>query len=76
MHWSRHLLAYIQNVIGVQLLVGASAMTSNPRDPSFVSPNLNAVEKHLGASSTRPQVPALLLLDSFMLSKALSCPRS
>jgi hypothetical protein len=60
-HWS--LLAYISNVTGAQLLVGASAMNYNQHFQFFVSPN--TVDQQLGASVTWPSVPALLLLDSF-----------
>jgi len=65
-HWSRHLLAYIQKVTEAQLLIGASAMTYNPHFHFFVSPN--STDRLLGASVTWPLVPALLLLDSFMPS--------
>ena len=65
-HWSRHLLAYIRKVTGAQLLIGASAMTYNPHYQFFVSPHTN--DRQLGASTTWPQVPALLLLDSFVPS--------
>jgi ribonuclease HI len=62
-HWSRHLLAYLGNLTGAQLLVGASAVTYNPHFQYFVSPNV--LDQKLGASDQWPQTPALLLLDSF-----------
>ena len=62
-HWSRHLLANIQQVTGVELLIGASAVTFNPHFLHFVSPYLPDVR--LRAASDRPKVPALLILDSF-----------
>jgi ribonuclease HI len=62
-HWSRHLLANIREITGVDLLVGASAVTFNPHFPHFISPYLPDV--HLGAAACWPQVPALLILDSF-----------
>ena len=65
-HWSRHLLAYIRKVTGAQLLIGDSAMTYNPHYQFFVPPHTN--DRQLGASTTWPQVPALLLLDSFVPS--------
>ena len=65
-HRSRHLLAYIRKDTGAQLLIGASAMTYNPHSQFFASPN--TTDRQLGASTTWPQVPALLLLDSFVPS--------
>ena len=62
-HWSRHLLVYIGNITGAQLLIGASAVTYNPHFQHFVSPN--SIDQRLGASVQWPLTPALLLLDSF-----------
>jgi ribonuclease HI len=62
-HWSRHLLVYIGNITGAQLLIGASAVTYNPHFQQFVSPN--SIDQQLGASDHWPLTPALLLLDSF-----------
>ena len=62
-HWSRHLLANIQQVTGTDLLIGASAVTYNPHFRYFASPFRCDVQ--LGAESQWPMVPALLLLDSF-----------
>jgi hypothetical protein len=62
-HWSRHLLVYIGNITGAQLLIGASAVTYNPHFQHFVSPN--SIDQQLGASDHWPLTPALLLLDSF-----------
>ena len=62
-HWSRHLLARIRQITGVELLIGASAVTFNPHFLHFVSPYQPDV--HLGAIADWPNVPALLVLDSF-----------
>ena len=61
--WSRHLLASIQKITKSELLIGASAVTYNPHFHYFSSPYLPDV--HLGAVAEWPQVPALLILDSF-----------
>lgn len=79
-HWSRHLLADIKQITGAQLLIGASAVMFNPHFLHFVSPHLPDV--HLGAVEDWPQLPALLVLDSFapqlrgpMLDRAAAhCP--
>ena len=62
-HWSRHLLANIRRVTDVELVIGASAVMFNPHFLHFVSPFPPDV--HLGAAADWPQVPALLVLDSF-----------
>ena len=62
-HWSRHLLASIRQVTGVELLVGASAVMFNPHFRHFVSPYPPDV--HLGSTVTWLPVSALLILDSF-----------
>ena len=62
-HWSRHLLANIRQVTAAELLIGASAVTFNPHFMYFVSPFLPDVR--LGAVADWPNVPALLILDSF-----------
>ena len=62
-HWSRHLLASIQQITGCELLIGASAVTYNPHFPHFSSPY--SPDVHLGAIADWPQVPALLIIDSF-----------
>ena len=62
-HWSRHLLASIQKITKSELLIGASAVTYNPHFHYFSSPYLPDV--HLGAVTEWPQVPALLIIDSF-----------
>jgi hypothetical protein len=62
-HWSRHLLAIIRRVTDVELVIGASAVMFNPHFLHFVSPFPPDV--HLGAAADWPQVPALLVLDSF-----------
>jgi hypothetical protein len=46
-----------------KFLIGASAVTYNPHFPYFSSPH--ALDVHLGAVEECPQVPALLLIDSF-----------
>ena len=61
--WSRHLLANIRWITGSKLLIGASAVTYNPHFLHFSSPYPTDV--HLGAVDEWPQVPALLVLDSF-----------
>ena len=61
--WSRHLLANIKWITGSELLIGASAVTYNPHFLHFSSPYPTDV--HLGAVDEWPQVPALLVLDSF-----------
>ena len=61
--WSRHFLANIRWITGSELLVGASAVTYNPHFLHFSSPYLADI--HLGAVDEWPQVPALLVLDSF-----------
>ena len=62
-HWSRHLLADIKQITGTELLIGASAVMFNPHFLHFASPHPPDV--HLGAAADWPQVPALLVLDSF-----------
>jgi ribonuclease HI len=79
-HWSRHLLVNIKQITGAELLIGASAVMFNPHFLHFVSPHRPDV--HLGAVEAWPQVPALLVLDSFapqlrgqMLAQAAAhCP--
>jgi hypothetical protein len=61
--WSRHLLASLRERTGCELLVGASAVTYNPHFPHFVSPY--PPDECLGAVKEWPQVPALLIIDSF-----------
>ena len=34
-HWSRHLVAYLRQITGSELLIGASAVTYNPHFPYF-----------------------------------------
>ena len=62
-HWSRHLLASVRQITGTELLIGASAVTYNPHFLYFFPPSLSDVS--LGAVDEWPQVPALLVLDSF-----------
>ena len=62
-HWSRHLLARLHRITGAELLIGVRAVLYNPHFQHFVSPF--AGDQWLGASQEWPQVPALLLLDSF-----------
>ena len=62
-HWSRHLLACISQVTGAEALIGASAVTYNPHFTSFLSPF--ECDQRLGALSQWPDVPVLLVLDSF-----------
>jgi hypothetical protein len=62
-HWSRHLLASIQQITGCELLNGASAVTYNPHFPHFSSPY--SPDVRLGATADWPQVPALLIIDAF-----------
>ena len=62
-HWSRHFLACICTITGVELLVGARAVTYNPHFQQFYSPSPGDVQ--LGGVDQWPPVPALLLLDSF-----------
>ena len=66
-HWSRHLLASIQQATGAEALIGASAVTYNPHFTSFLSPFV--CDQSLGALSTWPDVPVLLILDSFPPSR-------
>ena len=61
--WSRHLLTNIQQSTGAALLVGASAVTYNPHYVYYSSPFPS--DSHLGAVLRWPQVPGLLLLDSY-----------
>ena len=37
-HWSRHLVAYLRQITGSELLIGASAVTYNPHFPYFSFP--------------------------------------
>jgi hypothetical protein len=62
-HWSRHLVARIRGITRSKLLIGPSAVTDNPHFPYFSSPH--ALDVHLGSIEKWPQVPALLLIDSF-----------
>ena len=79
-HWSRHLLADIKQITRTELLIGASAVMFNPHFLHFASPHPPDV--HLGAVVDWPQLPALLVLDSFapqhrgqMLDRAAThCP--
>ena len=61
--WSRHLLASIRQITGADLLIGASAVNYNPHFLYFSSPY--PPDAALGSMSEWPQVPALLVLDSF-----------
>ena len=61
--WSRHLLASIRQITGSELVIGASAVTYNPHFAYFYSPFLS--DTLIGSVSEWPQVPALLILDSF-----------
>ncbi len=62
-HWSRHLLTYLRRITGAELLIGTRAVSHNQHFQHFVS-HL-AGDQWLGAVQEWPQVPALLLLDSF-----------
>ncbi len=63
-HWSQHLLARLRRIKGAELLIGVLAVLYNPHFQHFVSPF--AGDQWLGATQEEwPQVPALLLLDSF-----------
>lgn len=62
-HWSRHLLACLRKITGAELLIGTRAVSHSPHFQHFVSPF--AGDQWLGAVQEWPQVPALLLLDSF-----------
>ena len=62
--WSRHFLASIRQVTGTELVIGASAVTYNPHFPYFYSPLPS--DAFMGSVSEWPQVPALLILDSFV----------
>ena len=66
-HWSRHLLASIRQATGAEALIGASAVTYNPHCTSFLSPF--ECDQSLGALSTWPDVPVLLIQDSFHPSR-------
>ena len=61
--WSRDLLACLHRVLGVDFLLGARAVISNPHFSHFHSPE--EVDIALGAVKHWPLLPALLLLDSF-----------
>ena len=61
--WSRHLLARIQKITGAELLIGASAVNYNPHFLHFSSPH--PIDEFLGSVCEWPQLPALLILDSF-----------
>ncbi len=67
-HWSLHLLVYIGNITGAQLLIGASAVTYNPHFQHFVSPN--SIDQQQGSSDHWLLTPALLLLDLFSPSSS------
>ena len=64
-HWSRHLLASFKfrQATGAEAIVGASAVTYNQHFTSFLSPFV--CDQSLGALSQWPDVPVLLVLDSF-----------
>jgi hypothetical protein len=66
-HWSRHLLTSLRQATGAEALVGASAVTYNLHFTSFHSPF--GCDQSLGALSTWPDVPVLLILDSFAPSR-------
>jgi hypothetical protein len=62
--WGRHLLACLRRITGAELLIGVRAAVSyNTHVQHFVSPFTG--DQWLGATQEWPQVPALLLLDSF-----------
>jgi hypothetical protein len=63
MHWSRHLLACLQRIIGAELLIGSRAVAYNPHFRFFDSPFSG--DPWLGATPVWPSVTALQLLDSF-----------
>ena len=62
-HWSRHLLTYLRNITGAELLIGPQAISRNPHFQHLVSPFTG--DQRLGAAQEWPQILALLLLDSF-----------
>ena len=64
-HWSRHLLASIRQATGAEAIVGAIAVTYNPDFTSFLSPFV--CDQSLSAQW--PDVPVLLVLDSFHPSR-------
>ena len=66
-HWSRHLLASIRQATGAEALIGVSAVTYNPHFTSFLSPFV--CDQSLGSLSAWPDVPVLLILDSFHPSR-------
>ncbi len=57
------MLACIRQATGAEALIGASAVTYNPHFTSFLSPF--ECDQSLGALSQWPDVPVLLVLDSF-----------
>ncbi len=64
--WSRHLLASLRRITGAELVIGVCAVSHNPHFRHFVSPFPE--DQWLGAAQEWPQVPALMLLDSFELA--------
>jgi ribonuclease HI len=60
--WSRHLLSSLHRILKVDLLIGARAVTTTPQFLYFASPEPQ--DYLLGAVTSWPQTPALLLLDS------------
>ena len=56
-------MAYLRQITGSELLIGASAVTYNPHFPYFSSPY--SPDVHFGAVAEWPQKPALLIIDSF-----------
>jgi len=65
-HWSRHLLACLKRITGAMLLVGARAVMFHPHFSHFISPEEKDVL--LGAEENWPNVPAILILDSYPLT--------
>ena len=56
-------MARIQKITGAELLIGASAVNYNPHFLHFSSPH--PIDEFLGSVCEWPQLPALLILDSF-----------
>jgi hypothetical protein len=65
-HWSRHLLAYLDKETSARLLISASAMTFNPHFPFFCFSQCGRPDiGRIWPMASYPSGPALLLRDSF-----------
>ncbi len=70
-HWSRHLVAYLLQITGSELLIGASTVTYIPHFTYFSSPY--SPDVHFGAIAEWPQKSATdhrLLRPSYATSAA------